>query len=638
MISLVMACSKDDGPDPEPEPQPISTVAEVVAMGSEFEDFPEQQTVNETNEEPPYNEDYKKSDDVQTERFICTKRTVSITDGSKDFFLFNPNASVIYPGNLLQGKTLDDATPESIPLKRGSGIISYNIIDGNLASSQTVDEISLSSVRDAQNQIIAGSIADGDPSVPANFSLTVEQVQSKEELSLKLGVKFKTFAAKISGNLEVNTSREVNSVIIKLTQQYYTMDVDVPTSPEDFFHESVTAERLAAYVQADNPAAYISSVTYGRVFYMLFESTSSEAEMKAKLEAGYKTIGTSSEGSVEYESFNSLENLSLQVIAYGGKSSETLEAVGNFVDNESIGDFLAKIGQTSDITTGLPLSYIVNSVARPSKIVGAKLATVYDLVTCELKGVLPPGSYLDLVDLFEDGIGAAAQIEGPNAVLYNKAGTQYAWYNFNLGEVLGIFDIKDPDGPLGASAHDAIGAAVNIADEIIHTYDASGLFAEVFSYKDCACDGDNIPAGGSIGTYNQVKDENDDLVNELIPVNILFGENQFPYAGVGFSAASRYYKQSSSGYNLAHFFGNPGDTYAAYYDNDGGIWGTPIDANAWTDDSQTHFERIGAACRIQLGTNNIRQLFFNEEGTEFTIFNPSPPGSENQFSPPWVVN
>lgn len=635
LILFLASCSKDD-PGAAPGPEGCTsdcTIADVLANANAFEDFPEQQTVEESNEEPPYNDNYSKSDDDVTERFICTKRTVSITDGSADFFLFNPNSSVIYPGNLLQGRTLDDATPESIPLKRGGGVISYNIIDGNLASSQPVDEISLSSVRDAQNQIIAGSIADGDPSVPANFSLTIEQVQSKEELALKLGVKFKTFAAKISGNLEVNTNSKVHNVIVKLTQRYYTMDVDVPTSPEDFFHESVTAERLAEYIQSDNPAAYISSVTYGRIFYMLFESSSSEAEMKSKLEAGYKTIGTSTAGSVEYESFNSLENLNLQVIAYGGKSSETLEAVGNFTDNESIGDFLAKIGQSSDITTGLPLSYVVNSVARPSQIVGAKLATEFDLVTCELKGILPPASYLSLVDLFEDGIGAAAQIEGANTVFYNKAGTKYAWYNLDLGKVLGVFDIKDPNGPLGASTFDSVGAAVNIADGKIHIYDETGLLGEIFSYKACNCNGTDIPTVVPIGTYNT----NSEGDNIIYPVNSMFGDSPFPFAGEGFMAASRYItNRFSDGANIVHFFGKPGNEYAGYYGD--GTWADKNDANNWGDGTQTHFESIGAACRILIGTSNIRQLFFNEDGTKFTIWNPDAPNLENEFSAPWVIN
>jgi len=150
--------------------------------------------------------------------------------------------------------------------------------------------------------------------------------------------------------------------MVKLTQRFYTMDVDEPTSANAFFDESVSPEELAEFIQPDNPAAYIASVTYGRVFYMLFESTSSTSEMLSKLDLGYSTLGGSASGSVEYNAFSSLKSLKLQVIAYGGNAEETLEAVGNFEKSESIGDFVAGLGQSGDIGTALPLSYVLKSV------------------------------------------------------------------------------------------------------------------------------------------------------------------------------------------------------------------------------------------------------------------------------------
>ncbi|MEM6770845.1 MAG: thiol-activated cytolysin family protein, partial [Bacteroidota bacterium] len=224
----------------------------------------------------------------------------------------------------------------------------------------------------------------------------MESVQSKRELALKLGVKFETFSTKLSGDFELNTSNESNYVLVKLTQRFYTMDVDEPISADAFFDESVTAEELAEFIQPDNPAAYIASVTYGRVFYMLFESTSSTSEMMSKLDLGYSTIGGSASGSVEFSSFSSLQNLKLQVIAYGGNAEETLEAVGNFTNNTSIGDFVAGLGQSGDIETGLPLSYVLKSVKGRSDIVGTNLSTEFDVIDCELKGIVPPLLYADL--------------------------------------------------------------------------------------------------------------------------------------------------------------------------------------------------------------------------------------------------
>lgn len=647
-LVLGLACSKDDSEGPGPDPgSEASTFDEVIALGADFEAFPQTRDQKIITEEDPKNEDFEREEEGEEvkERFVCTKRRVSITDGNDEFPLFNPNSAIIFPGNLLQGRTLDDATPESIPLKRGGGTISYNIIDGNLNSSSEVTEVKLSSIRDAQNNIIFGSVADNDYKVPANFNLTVQEVQSKEELALKLGVKFKTFNAKVSGSFSVNSSREMNSVLVKLTQQFYTMDFDIPTSSDEFFHESVTPEELKQYVQADNPAAFISSVTYGRTFYMLFESTSSSQEMKAKLEVGYKTIGAAGEGSVEFESFNSLKNLSLQVIAYGGDSAETLDAVGNFRDNNSIGEFLSKIGKSSDIRTGLPLSYIANSVERRSQVVGSKLATEYDVVECELRGILPPGLYSDLLDLFDDGIGAMVNVKDSDVLIFNKAGTNYAWFNGNLGRILGdsgpkIYDINDPDAPLGDVGLEDIGAGAVSKDlsspfptgKQIYIYSNDGKSAQILNLENSKIP-DNALPDGMIGKFA----EN----GQIFAVNQLYGDaGNFIIGTNGIEATVRV------GATRQALFGKPGNRYQVYDGAVGsnGSFEDPEDTDSWLGDSESIekngalFERVNAATRFTLSGNSRRYLFVNEEGTKIMEWFSSAAQGEDRFEGPWVIN
>lgn len=609
------------------------TIAEIVASGSDFEEFPSTQTIDTLSSTEPELKDFERRDSTitSTERFICIKRRVSIDDGSEDFFLFDTNSSVIYPGNLIQGKTIDDATPESIPLDRGSGVISYNIIDGNLNAAETVDKITLSAVRTAQNNIIAGATG----AVPSSFNLAVESVQSKEELALKLGLKVKTYNAKLSGKFELSTSEKVNSVIVKLTQRFYTMDVDEPTSPEAFFDPSVTPERLAEYIQPDNPATYISSVTYGRVFYMLFESTSSTSEMMTKLDLGYKTIGVSTSGSVEFDSFNSLQNLKLKVIAYGGNAEETLQAVGSFVDNNSIGEFVAKIGESGDIETGLPLSYILKSVARPSKIVGSNLATEFDIVDCELRGVLPSTGYLPLLDIFksetdEGGIGAMFQIRDGEIIIFNKLGTHYVWYDANAinnnERIRGEWNISDADGPIGGTTFTSIGACVRFSNDDIYIFNDEGLGYEIFTYSPESAS----PTGGPIGTFAKSNG-----ANVQYSVNVTFGSSgNFPYANQGFTAGSRF---NLSGKKI--FFGDDGSTYALYNSTGNGSWESPVSSKSFgtgngNNPGATLFENVGANSFISFGGASGGWLFVNQAGDELMEYKED----SDSFNGPWVIN
>ena len=623
-------------------PETIGTgLAEVVASGNAFENFPpniSESDVAGTESQETDTFDRMVDGETVQQRWVCTEKEVDITGGSHTFPLYNTNASVIWPGNLLQGKTLDNATPSDIVVKRAGGTITYNLVTGNPVATDSVAVIDQGTVQQAMNNIIAQN---GDIT-PANFTLDVVAVNSSEQLALEMGLKASTLTTKVSSDFSLNTSTETSSVLVKLTQQYYTMSYVKPTSLDEVFDPSVTPTQLGTFIQPDNPATFISSVTYGRIFYMLYESTASAQDMEAALRGSYNAVAGKVSGSVDIQSLKDYNNLTVKVIAYGGDSEGTLNSVGAVFGGagsdpdetvNNLEDIVNRLAQSSDIAGGLPLSYVVNSLEDPSQVVSTNLATRYTVKNCELKGILPPSSYQSLVGLFEDGVGAAAQVAGPNAVLYNKAGTKYAWFNVDLGEVLGVYDIKDPNGPLGASTFDAVRAAVNIADGKIHIYNETGLLTEIFNYSSCECTGSTLPTTLPIGDYSK-NDTGERIIN---PVNIIFGDSSFPFAGEGFEAASRYYRgRDSDGANIVHFFGRPGNEYAGYFGD--GTWTVKLDANEWGDGSQTHFERIGAACRITIGgESNIRQLFFNEDGTEFTIFNPFATGEEDEFSPPWII-
>jgi thiol-activated cytolysin len=283
-----------------------------------------------------------------------------------------------------------------------------------------------------------GIIEKSPQATAANFQLDIIQIESESQMAVELGIDVDTWTTKVSSDMSFSTEESFNRTLVKLTQSYYTMSFDLPTSLDEIFHESVTPDDLKTYVQADNPATFISSVTYGRIFYMLIESTSSRQEMAAKLNVAYGAFGNNVESELEVSAMEELNDLKIKVIAYGGDAAGTFQLAGE----TNIPDIANKLAESTDIRTGLPLSYVVRSVERPDKIVGTRIATEYDVVNCELKGILPPPGYLALVDLFEDGFGAAAQVSGPNAVLYNKAGTKYAWYNANTGAILGTYDIK----------------------------------------------------------------------------------------------------------------------------------------------------------------------------------------------------
>ena len=627
-IGIFWACSKDEPTEPGPEPNPeVASFEDVIKLGGDTASFPTSRTevTNDTlsvDSETPTEID--ENGDTVKKRYICTKRSVSVTDGNGEFPLFDTNAEVIFPGALLQGKTLNETTPSPIVVKRAGGTISYDLNDGNAQPFFVVDEVSKSSIQNGMNQIISGSQAQ-----PDNFDLQIVQVESEKELALEMGITVETFAAKVKSNMSFSTNNQYNRTLVKLTQKFYAMSFDLPTSLDEIFDESVTPENLATYVQADNPATFISSVVYGRIFYMLVESTSSRQEMEAKLSATYGGVTVGVSGEVEASAFEELKDVKIKVIAYGGNGSSKL------VGETNIKRIAELLDETNDIRSGLPLSYVVRSVERPDKVVGTNISTELEVVDCELKGLLAPGNYEEIGNLFDEGIGAAAQISGTALVLYNKSGTEYAWYNVaNGGETAKIFSINDENGPLGASTFSAIGVAVHFKTGQLYIYNEAGNQAEVINYNEATLPGIAEVPNAPIGFYS-LEEEG---VNKILFKDDIFSDStNNPFAGENFGAASRHY--ATGGVDLQHYFTAAGDFYAGYSVTGNGVWSGKVTTPNWDAGSVTKmpFEEVGAACLITFSETNPdhRQLFFNKAGDEFTIWNPRD-AQNKSFSAPWV--
>ncbi len=632
ILITITAFSVGCGADADTESGP-TTFEEAVALGGEIESFPQSRTEEDVGEpDPPQSEDYERLDDdgeLVRERFVCSKKTVSVLDGNGSFPLFNVASDVIYPGSLLQAKTLSSATPSPIVVKRAGGTVSYDLNNGNLQSSFTVDEVRKSTIATAMNNIIANA---GDV-VPANFELEIVQIESEKQLAVELGVDVQTFTTKVGADLSFSTDRTYNRTLVKLTQSYYTMSFDLPTSLAEVFDETATPEQLATFIQPDNPATFISSVTYGRIFHMLVESTSSRSEMEAKLNVAYGAFRNKAQAELGVAALQELSDVRIKVIAYGGDAAGTFSLAGE----ANIADIAMKLGESTDIKAGLPLSYVVRSVERPDQIVGTRIATEYDVVNCELRGILPPQGLRSLLDVFDDddaggGIGAMVQVADSNLLVFSKKGDRYAWYNGNSGDVKAIFDISDPDSPLGAVPLADVGAAVQLSDARIYLFDTDGLRAALLAYTkgDPGLSTNGDAPVSPIGSYVV----NNDDGSEVFLVNSLFGDSgNFQFAGRGFEAGVRVGAQTIA------FFAAPGDEYALYVTATGGSWAAPQASTSWFDGTPnaegTLFEEVGAAAFISFGGNSGRWLLVDAAGDEVMEYFSTP---TRTFRGPWVIN
>jgi len=353
---LLTSCEKDMGS--------AATLGNVIEEAGDFE---------------PVDDSYSESEPEEFEEtsggelYFCTRKTVSLTESYSDYPQFDPNTQVIFPGNLLQGNTLNNATPSSIPVERGPGTVVITLVNGASSASRELDVVGLGNVYDAMNEIIADNPGD----LPARTTYSMERITSRQQLGVALRAEYSNLTTDVQGSFSYNEDVSYNRYLVRLTQSYYTIAFEAPTDPSEFFGEGVTADQLSNYVQPGNPAAYVSSVTYGRVFYLLIQSTDSYQEMRASIDASFDGAVASGSigGDVKYVS--ELSSVQIGGYAIGGNSNQAAAALTG--DFEALEMFIAEGGT---ITTGQPLSYTVNAVNDPARQLKVKVATEYDIVDC----------------------------------------------------------------------------------------------------------------------------------------------------------------------------------------------------------------------------------------------------------------
>ncbi|MDR1349060.1 MAG: thiol-activated cytolysin family protein [Prevotellaceae bacterium] len=246
----------------------------------------------------------------------------------------------VWPGNLIQGISVRDNRLATAPLSsyRKPGRIYLDLVSGQAGMNYTHDiaEFTGSCVTQAMNEILAPYTS----GFPARFSYSQKLVHSSEEMAFYLDMNNDDFDLQTGGSFQsVNWSRTDKTwIMIKLQQIYFTMSYDFP-GIDSLFNDEMKAEYLKPYVYENNPLCYISSVSYGRYFVLLYEI---DSKYTLAAETLGKIFDPDSDESLNSMDVNTYHAASIRMVQIGGNATDGLEviysatALRNFIINGSV--------------------------------------------------------------------------------------------------------------------------------------------------------------------------------------------------------------------------------------------------------------------------------------------------------------
>ncbi len=373
--------------------------------------------------------------------FTCAQTNYRLTKIPEKFVALNPNADVLWPGSLVQGKSMASGILDPIPVKRAPGTITLALASGGAASLfQELNEPSLSSAIQAQNDIL--SLYSG--ATPAKFSYSYTSAHSASQIAVAVEANVTGGSWTAGATLSINTSDEKSRFLIQFTQEYFTMAFNPPEGASGVFAPEVTAEKLKPYVSNGNPPVYVSAVTYGRIFYIMFESKVSKAELEASVRGSF---GGAATGSASVKWKNVINESTVKAYGLGGNAEVAISAVTGTDQFEKVSKFLSTGANFDKSSPGVPISYSLRHLADASQ-VRLALTTEYTVRDCQPVASGCDGTMGSTKVVDECGVcgGDGSTCKACPAESLQSWGTNGAYVSFNVGAGLHGANVTFPDG------------------------------------------------------------------------------------------------------------------------------------------------------------------------------------------------
>jgi len=464
------SCKKDDDEVKTDTPQ---------AFTSYVRDLPEfeQEVENTNNEHVEVSASEPEVNEAGTE--ACAVTEMMVSSSNSEFFLLDPTTDVIYPGAMLDGNTI--TTGEYVPIVADRAPLTFSVslpTTNQTSPVATVDNPKLSSVRRAVNDLFNDMEIE---STPAYMSLSKKQTYSKNGLSRSIGVSYGDPQKSLGGTVTFEEGEETNKVVIKFIQKYYTIDVDYPQRPSDWFMED-TPMPDASTIGEVSPV-YVSSVTYGRMALITIESSESYDNIISTIDASLSAVpkeaseysgddvpSTEIEASFSDEQKKIFNEFKMDMLIIGGSATNAADmmSISGISDYaEKMSSFISEGAEWSPESPGVMLAYKLRHLST-NGIANVVLADSYKVRDCSRTKFIFKCE-MTKWDVQTNDAGSEAEIEGAiRAEILDPQGNVVKKHTFwDRGET----DIEqddiytDFDNPIFTYEHTATNADGDVSAE-----------------------------------------------------------------------------------------------------------------------------------------------------------------------------
>ena len=362
LVTVFLACTKDD-PLEIVNPDAMDIDGYIKSLNYNPQDLLNTQNINDLPSKRTESITEQPVEISKGKVNKCTKKDYNLQSNFSEIAILRPTNGVIYPGALVYGNgNMLDGLPDPISIRRGPMKLSVDLPGIGEKGAMLIESPSNSSVQIALDNALEywnDQVYDGGYTIASQSSSVSSTYFSSEQMSMDLGMNIKWAGSSVQSQLNIESSHVKQVATRVFKQVFYTVTMDDILAPSAVFGEQVKLIDVQNTIDEKNPAAYVKSVSYGRIIMIKIENEN--AELSADLEAVLNYA--SSEGDIDTEYDKILRTSTVTVVTLGGNAEATSQ-LHNITKDENGNGYLRNVIEGENAVynrnnPGLPIAYTI---------------------------------------------------------------------------------------------------------------------------------------------------------------------------------------------------------------------------------------------------------------------------------------
>ena len=312
---------------------------------------------------------------VNGQTSFCTTANYSLDSNFDDVAILRPNLDAIYPGALVAANDrMLQGNPDPLSIEKGAYTLRINL--------PGIGQNGVLNIQNPSKSLVDTKIDDalqwwysnaGDNEVPANSVYSSANLYSSMQVSRDIGLNLSWADNNVASQLSFNSNTERRVATMSFKQVFFTITMDSPeSSPADMLGNTVTLDEVRARITDEQPAAYVSSVSYGKIFILRMETEYTEETSNIDLSAVLDySVNVDADYDEDKESI--IQTSTFKLLSIGGNAEVGVSPISSSDFTSGPGGFIDAITGSNALLSadnpGVPIAYTMrflkdNSLAK----------------------------------------------------------------------------------------------------------------------------------------------------------------------------------------------------------------------------------------------------------------------------------